>query len=110
MRRSLALVVCLMGFVGCGATVGDACTTNRECNGQYCLNAEGEPGGYCSQACKLEDARSCPAGTLCVRDGAAKDSHACFRTCATSADCRAGYVCRVEKESASPICIGPAGI
>jgi|CXWL01.1.fsa_nt_gi hypothetical protein len=110
MKRICLSVLTLVCLAACGPTVGDACTTAQECGGRLCLNAEGEPGGYCSQTCKLDDGRSCPSGSLCVRDGLAKDAPACFRICASAADCRTGYVCRVEKESSSAICIGPAGI
>lgn len=110
MKRFSSTLTLLLCLAACGPTVGDQCTTAQECGGKICLNAEGEPGGYCSQTCKLDDGRSCPSGTLCVRDGVGRDAPACFRICASAADCRTGYVCRKEKDSPSPICIGPAGI
>lgn len=110
MMRVFGTLALVFAFSGCGPTVGDPCTTARECGNNICLNAAGQPGGYCTQTCKLDDGRSCPSGTLCVRDGASRDNPSCFRICRSAADCRTGYVCRTEKDSPSPVCIGPAGI
>jgi hypothetical protein len=33
-----------------------------------------------------------------------------MRTCVTDKDCRAGYVCKSEKDSLTTICVGPEGI
>lgn len=96
-------------LVGCGATVGDPCTTPSDCGGQNCINQEWTPGGYCSQQCNLADERSCPGGTLCIPDGLAKDVPACFRTCRNQNDCRPGYVCKSVKDR-PPVCVGPTGI
>ena len=109
MRTSLAIAGVLVALLtGCGPTIGDPCTTANECAGALCVNRDYAPGGYCSQACRLDQANSCPTGSICVRDALGKNSPACFRTCNLKAECRSGYVCRSENGSAN-ICVGPIG-
>ncbi len=100
----------LLVLAACGPSVGDPCTTPSDCGGQVCINQEWTPGGYCSRQCTVADERSCPGGSLCVPDGMGRDFAACFRICRTDADCRTGYVCRVVKDRAQPVCIGPQGL
>jgi hypothetical protein len=81
------------------AVAGSACATDAECAGVMgaCaseLPAAGggsvaTPGGYCTAACEVNlDCGS--TGAVCVQTrGGAR----CFKTCATMADCREGYVC-----------------
>jgi hypothetical protein len=58
---------------GCGATIGDACTTNRDCGTTgTCLNRDFTPGGTCTLACTL-GGPACPAGSTCVDDAIARD-------------------------------------
>ncbi|MFZ5471930.1 MAG: hypothetical protein ACOZIN_21075, partial [Myxococcota bacterium] len=76
-------------LAGCGSTIGDPCTTPTDCGGQICLNrGDLTPGGYCTQQCTPADARTCPAGAVCVRDGQANNNDACYRLCRTQSDCR----------------------
>jgi hypothetical protein len=110
MTRALFLTLPLALLAACGATVGDACTTNRECGAGLCLNRDFTPGGACSIGCTLGAANACPAGTLCLPDVLGKDLPGCMRTCKGQVDCRVGYVCTVERDSAQPVCVGPAGI
>ena len=91
----LGAVVLGLGLVGCGATVGDACTTDDDCGSQgICINnREYTPGGYCSQSCVPGKDQTCPSGSTCVSEGASNDVSACFLECSTSTDCRGGYQC-----------------
>lgn len=97
-------------LAACGPTIGDPCTTTAECGGQLCINEDFAPGGYCSKPCDLGDERSCPVGTICVREALANNGHACFRTCTSQADCRPGYLCTTAGDSARAVCIGPSGL
>src|SRR5438132_12179670 len=90
-RRLLGASLLFAVITACGPTVGDPCTTAQDCLGRTCLNGGSMPGGYCTLSCLLEDPNSCPAGTLCIRDGIAKDVNGCFRVCAATRDCRPGY-------------------
>lgn len=104
-----ALVACALALLSaCGATIGDACTTSRDCGSGLCLNRDFTPGGYCSLGCRAGE--TCPAGSLCVEDAVGRSAWGCLRTCRSSADCRDGYVCKTEKSSSSPVCVGPEGI
>lgn len=98
-----------LALAGCGATVGDACTTQRECGAGLCLNRDFTPGGYCSTACVL-GGTDCPAGSVCVDDAVGRNAPACLRSCRSASDCREGYVCRTERGSPTPVCVGPEGI
>jgi hypothetical protein len=100
------LALCL-GLWGCGATVGDPCTTAADCGNALCINREHTPGGYCSRQCTSDT--DCPSGTTCVQDGAANGVNACFRVCAAEQDCRRGYVCTAARVSGRQICVGPSG-
>ncbi len=107
---SILLLTAASLLTACGTTVGDPCTTKAECGGQICINREYTPGGYCSQQCTLGDDRTCPAGTTCIRDGQARDNPACFRTCSSPNDCRAGYECKAVKDNPKSVCVGPTGL
>jgi hypothetical protein len=90
----LGAVMLGLGLVGCGATVGDACTTDDECGDKgICINRGYTPGGYCSQACVPGKDGTCPSGSTCVSEGASDDVSACFLRCTSAADCRQGYQC-----------------
>lgn len=110
MIRALVLCLALLAVTGCGPTVGDACTTTSECGGSTCINRDFTPGGYCSQACSVGAANTCPAGTLCVHEALGKNTAGCMRACSADKECRNGYVCRFAKDSTGTVCIGPAGI
>ncbi|MGQ0508683.1 MAG: hypothetical protein ACT4TC_25565 [Myxococcaceae bacterium] len=104
-----ALIVVLLGatLAGCGATVGDACTTVSECGNQLCINNKDyTPGGYCSRQCTHGDDRTCPNGSTCIRNGAG-DFDACFRVCQTNSECRTGYTCAVFRGSTQSVCVVP---
>lgn len=109
MRTSLAIAALLSVLLtGCGPTVGDPCTTGTECGGVLCVNKDYAPGGYCTVACKVDQAPACPTGSICVRDALGKNSAACFRTCNSKVECRNGYTCRSVNGSAN-ICVGAVG-
>ena len=92
-------------LAGCGPTMGDPCTTNKECGPGVCLQRDFTPGGYCSLGCG-----SCPTGSVCVKEALGKDTPGCMRSCLKQSDCRDGYVCRLERDSETAICVGPQGI
>jgi hypothetical protein len=109
-RRAAALgFVCLL-TLSCGPTVGDACALNSDCGQGSCITKDYAPGGTCSRACQLDDIASCPSGSICVKNALGRDQAGCLRRCETALDCRRGYVCRIEKDSVQPVCIGPTGI
>lgn len=95
---------------GCGATVGDACTTAADCGNQLCINQAWTLGGYCSKACTPGDDATCPAGSTCIPNGNGHNSPACFRVCNNVRDCRAGYACLQVSGNSKMICVGPGGI
>ncbi|WNG34675.1 hypothetical protein F0U61_14245 [Archangium violaceum] len=102
----LGMVVLGLGLVGCGSTVGDACTTDGECGDKgICINRDVTPGGYCSQACVPGKDDTCPTGSTCVSKGATDDVSACFLKCSSADDCRAGYRCVGVKGNPNAICI-----
>ncbi len=107
MRAYSTLLLLLL--TGCGATVGDPCTTAKECGNSVCINRDFAPGGYCSVQCTIGGA-ACPAGSVCVDDAIGKNVPGCLRSCRSAADCRQGYVCKTEKDSMTPVCVGPQGI
>jgi hypothetical protein len=109
-RLTLAALAFLLLLAACGPTVGDPCTTQNDCGGQICANQDYTPGGYCTRQCTLGDDRTCPGGTTCVKDFAAKGLNGCARICKVQAECRTGYDCRSARESAAAICVGPTGI
>lgn len=91
------------GTLGCNATCdgydtslcirndGQDCTNNHQCVGNICFQeSEGFPLGYCTSSCV--DDGSCTDGVC--RSVPGGDS--CYRTCATSADCRPEYYCRID--------------
>jgi hypothetical protein len=96
--------------VGCGATVGDACTVPADCGDRLCIQRDYTPGGYCSMQCVLSDRSTCPAGSVCIDEGAGGNINACFRECDSDGDCRAGYVCRAIRNNPIRVCVGPSGI
>lgn len=97
----------LLGTLGCGATIGDACTTAADCGNTLCINREYTPGGYCSRQCTTST--DCPAGTACIPNGAATGVNACFRLCTAAQDCRRGYDCLSSPGSGAKVCVGPPG-
>ena len=105
----LGALVLGLGLVGCGVTVGDACTSDTECGDMgFCINQVNTPGGYCSQPCVPDKDSTCPTGSTCIRQGAASDVSACFLKCATNADCRTGYQCLSSfRGSAFSVCAAP---
>ena len=106
-RIGFALLPLLLA--ACGSTIGDPCTTNSECMDQICLNTDYAPGGYCSKGCN-DDVYSCPTGSTCVHDALGHGTPGCMRTCKTDKECRTSYLCRTQRDSTSPVCVGPAEI
>jgi len=98
-----------LGATACGPTIGDACTDSKECGAGVCVMKDYTPGGACSLPCVIGGAE-CPAGTICVRDAIARGQPGCMKSCKSQSYCRDGYVCKIEKDSETPICVGPAGI
>lgn len=106
---SLAVVAAL-SLWACGPTMGDPCTTERECGGGQCLNRSFTPGGYCTRPCSTTPTGACPAGTVCVAEALGRRADGCMRACVDEKDCRVGYACALANGSATTVCIGPAGL
>lgn len=106
MRRALLLTILFAGLAGCGPIIGDACTVNTECGKGVCLNADFAPGGLCTLTC----GSGCPAGSTCVDRVIDRDTPGCMLSCTKDSDCRTGYVCRVERDSRTAVCVGTAGV
>lgn len=106
--RALILLLCT-ACAACGPVIGDPCTVNPDCGPGVCLNRAFAPGGLCSLVCTPGGA-ACPAGSVCVERAVSSDTAGCMISCQTDADCRTGYVCRVERESLTRVCVGPSGI
>jgi hypothetical protein len=104
---SLAGLTIALG--ACGPTIGDACTASNQCGPGVCVQKDYTPGGACSLACVIGGA-ACPAGTICVRDAIANNQPGCMKSCKHQSDCRDTYICNIQKDSETPICVGPAGI
>lgn len=104
MKRALwtFAMICL---AACGPTIGDPCTTTQDCGPGLCVNRDFAPGGYCSKSCG-----DCPAGTICVANILNNGNAGCMRSCKQATDCRTGYVCHAVGNSATSVCIGPAGL
>ena len=84
--------------------IGDPCTTSSECESGACLKeAEGTPGGYCTQL-SCSASRPCPGGSHCMFS-AANDTNLCLATCDSSDSCREGYVCQPRYTSDYNVCI-----
>lgn len=78
--------------------VGAACTSPSDCTGaaDTCIPEQPDflPGGYCTTACDVADAESCPVGSTCIEVGMGQAF--CFQECepgATERQCRSGYGC-----------------
>ncbi len=97
-------------FTGCGPTIGDPCTTAKDCGGAVCLTRDFTPQGACSTACQVGTASSCPSGSACINDVLGPGAPGCLRTCTAQADCRSGYVCKTVDSAKPTVCIGPQGI
>ena len=111
LRRMIGLTILVVALLsGCGATVGDPCTTASDCSNQLCINQPWTLGGYCSKACTAGDDTTCPSGSTCIANGNGHNSPACFRVCNTVRDCRGGYSCLQPSNNSKMICVGPEGI
>lgn len=97
-----------LSLVGCGETIGAACTTKSDCGNGICLNgSDNFPGGYCTVQCTEGSANSCPANSVCVADGVSSGIAGCFKACKASPDCREGYSCVANyKGNAHAVCVG----
>jgi hypothetical protein len=81
-----------------GGNVGAACRAASDCTGaaNVCIPDQPGflPGGYCTAACDVADAESCPTGSTCIEVGMGQSF--CFQDCepgASMRQCRAGYGC-----------------
>lgn len=107
MKRALGLLA-LVVMTGCGPVVGDPCTVATECGKGVCLTQPFAPGGLCSVVCS--DTVACPNGSTCVSHAISSDTPGCMKSCNADTDCRTGYVCRVERDSSTKVCVGTAGV
>lgn len=82
--RALGLALLL---AACGSSGGGPCQRDGDCAGGLCLTeADGYPGGYCSQAC---ESAPCAGDQVCRALGGRA---VCLSRC-TDGLCRAGYQC-----------------
>ena len=119
---ALLIVVLALLAPACGKEIGDACTTNVDCQQDGTRDCDlSQPGGYCTvNGC---DEKSCPSEAVCIRifpyesPGApcqqdtecvsselclpegfcvprASERRYCERKCGSNNDCRGGYLCR----------------
>jgi hypothetical protein len=85
--------------------IGAPCTWNAECTSGLCTPEQGVSGptywsgGACTQDCT---SAACPSGSKCVtyESGGAF----CSASCATTSDCRTGYVCATAVDACLPDC------
>lgn len=66
-------------------------------------------GGYCTQACTVGNAASCPSGASCVDLGGSVGPK-CLQDCrAGSGDCRSGYSCVALSGYEKGVCVSSCG-
>ena len=102
LRLSLAVgLVASLSIVACsGATAaGGSCTKSGDCAGNVCMLSADFPSGYCTQACTLGVASTCPSGSVCVDDASGAPAGSgiksvCYQSCKVNADCGNGYACK----------------
>jgi len=104
LMRSALGVAAAAALAACGPTVGDACTTDKDCGNGICFQGPTAPGGYCTLACQGSGGGSCPNGSVCSLPGSDLVT-VCRKACATSQDCRAGYTC-TDTRGSTRVCIG----
>jgi hypothetical protein len=73
-----------------GSKVGAGCTKDTDCGAAPAFCDTGLPGGYCSRPCGGPMNVTCPDTANCISGGG---SGACLKACATSTDCRTGFLC-----------------
>jgi hypothetical protein len=95
---SLALLAC-----SSATQAGGSCTKSSDCAGNVCMISADFPSGYCTQACTLGAAGTCPSGSVCIDDASGAPAGSgiksvCYQSCKVSTDCTNGYSCK-EKAS-----------
>lgn len=98
MRLLFALLAALTSFTACAPPAGSACTRGADCPGSVCLISPDFPSGYCTQACTLGMASTCPSGSVCIDDASGTPADAgiksvCYQACKAASDCSEGYRC-----------------
>jgi hypothetical protein len=98
LRTGLLLLLLALGAGGCGAAIGDSCSTDSQCPaGSYCDRTM--PDGYCTRMnCRFGD---CPEGSVCV-EFPNQESY-CMDRCQDDGDCRDKYSC-IESIGLCPFC------
>ncbi|MDY0002817.1 MAG: DUF4215 domain-containing protein, partial [Polyangia bacterium] len=73
---------------------GDPCTSDGQCDGGICFDefVSGWPGGFCTRDCG-SGGTPCAGPTSCIVAGIGPR---CYERCATSSECRPGYLCRLD--------------
>lgn len=103
MNFGLLLVgVGLLGGIGCGSSIGDACTTNLDCGtGRICDRSQ--PHGYCTKTPCLDT--GCASEAVCV-EFSNSESY-CMLKCSHDGDCRTEYTCSLGQETSAdaPFCL-----
>jgi len=88
--------------------VGGPCMENADCDDRLCQPGTRFPDGLCTISCGTSG--QCPRASYC---GELNTGWVCLVDCATSTDCRTGYVCEPVTEagtnggSSVTVCIGP---
>lgn len=85
--------------------VGDPCSQDIECPAggsgtATCITGAAYPGGYCAVEACATHGHDCPGNGVesqCV----VGPTDRCLKLCASDPDCRDGYVCRPEPDSAN---------
>ena len=92
-RWTLITTLCVITTWGCGPEIGDNCDNSLDCavdGSRFCDFTQ--PDGYCLiPGCRADE---CPEEAVCVSFGEGEQARTfCMRFCASSDDCRGGYLC-----------------
>lgn len=102
--RRVSIIVALVGafaIIACSSATpaGGSCKQSSDCAGNVCMISADFPSGYCTQACTLGAAGTCPSGSVCVDDASGAPAGSgiksvCYQSCKVNTDCTGGYSCK----------------
>lgn len=84
-----------------GVDIGEACTSDSECNLGRCIVDDGFVDGYCSTPDSCEFDAQCPEADSCF---ASSDGAFCGARCHQDSHCRDGYRCQESPASSFKVC------